>query len=190
MRKDYEIHETLQDIWCIRYRQRKTCAYLLKTAPGAILIDSGPDEDAAGIMTALQTARVGLSSIRALVITHWHSNQTAGIHTLINRSKCPLFYAKVHESYILSRSQGRNCTNNVKTKPTDEPPAVTRNISSGMEISSKLTVVQTPDHANDRVILISSATNALFADDLSMLNKQLSPSWILPRTGTPFQSGG
>ena len=190
MRKNYEIHETLQDIWCIQYRQRNTCAYLLKTDPGAILIDSGPDEDAAGIMTALQIARVGLSSIRALVITHWHSNQTAGVHTLINRTKCPLFYAKVHESYILSRRQGRNWINSVKTKPTDELPAVTRNISSGMEISSKLKVVQTPDHANDRVILISSATNALFADDLSLVNKQFSPSWILPRAGTPFQSDG
>ena len=190
MRKNYEIHETLQDIWCIRHRQRKTCAYLLKTSPGAVLVDSGPDEDAAGIMTALQIARVGLSSVRALVITHWHSYQTAGIRTLINRSKCPLLYAKVHESYILPRSQGRNGINNGKTKPNDERPAVTRNVSSGMEISSKLKVVQTPDHANDRVILISSATNALFADDLSLVNKQFSPSWILPRAGTPFQSDG
>ena len=91
--RSFETFEVVRGVWCVRHRRRRSCADIVKTSPGAVLIDAGPDPSAHGIMMGLQEARVGFSSVRALVLTYWHSDHTAGARAFAARAKTPILYA-------------------------------------------------------------------------------------------------
>jgi hypothetical protein len=51
----------------VRRGPRWHAAYILKTSPGAVLVDTGPEASGASVMQGFQKARVGLRSVRAIL---------------------------------------------------------------------------------------------------------------------------
>lgn len=81
-----EIAEAAKGIWSVRRRGSSRAAFIVKTHPGAVLIDAGPEPSGASVMLAFQKARVGLRSIRAILLTSADPEASAGARALRERS--------------------------------------------------------------------------------------------------------
>ena len=99
---DSQIFEAIPGIWCVRLNG--TCAYLVKLLPGGGLVDTGPDPTGASVMYMLQKARVGLRSLRAILLTHADYDASAGAARLGERSEAPL-YASSPQTKLLRQER-------------------------------------------------------------------------------------
>ncbi len=81
-----EIKEVAPGVWSVRRGPKGYAAYVVKTSPGAVLIDTGPDRTGAPVMQACQAARVGLRSVRAILLTSPDPEASAGAPAL--RERC------------------------------------------------------------------------------------------------------
>jgi glyoxylase-like metal-dependent hydrolase (beta-lactamase superfamily II) len=81
-----EIAEVAGGIWSVRGGPRWRPAYIVKTSPGAVLIDTGPEPSGATVMQAFQKARVGLRSVRAILLTSSDPDAVAAARAL--RERC------------------------------------------------------------------------------------------------------
>lgn len=81
-----EIEEVVSGIWSVRRGPRWHRAYIVKCSPGAILIDTGPEPSGASVMLAFQKARVGLRSVRAILLTSGDASAASGTEAL--RERC------------------------------------------------------------------------------------------------------
>ena len=97
---DYEIEELFRGTWRIQHRDGLSRAYVVRTYPGALVIDTGPLSSAGGLMAGLQAARVGLSSVRAVLLTGPEAGQTAGASRFLARSGAAAYCSPGHLSSI------------------------------------------------------------------------------------------
>ncbi|HXV63065.1 MAG TPA: hypothetical protein VEK15_20360 [Vicinamibacteria bacterium] len=84
-----DIYEARRGIWCVRKRGR--AAYFVKTSPGAVFVDPGLDPSGSDMMMGLQRARVGLSSIRAILLTSGRVEAIGAAIALQRRSRAKAF---------------------------------------------------------------------------------------------------
>lgn len=197
--------EVLPGIWCVYHHPTKSCSYIVKTDPGAILIDAGPDPSGASIMMGLQQARVGLSSLRALVLTHWHFDQSAGAAALSKRSGTNVLYAEA-EAPFLSGAREPSFWDRVRGR-TAPAVAAERFVSDGAVIEGRLEVLETPGHTDGHLSFYLAEVRALIAGDaltvrsgqlrlttenerarasaLRCLNRDV--GWVLPAHGSPLR---
>ncbi|HSF15333.1 MAG TPA: MBL fold metallo-hydrolase [Vicinamibacteria bacterium] len=84
-----DIYEASRGIWCVGKRGR--AAYIVKTSPGAVFVDPGLDPSGADMMMGLQRARVGLSSIRAILLTSGRVEARSAAIALQRRSRAKAF---------------------------------------------------------------------------------------------------
>jgi glyoxylase-like metal-dependent hydrolase (beta-lactamase superfamily II) len=75
------ITELVAGIWAVQRGPRFRAAYIIRTSPGAVLIDTGPEASGAAIMQGFQKARVGLRSVRAILLTSADPDATAAAPT-------------------------------------------------------------------------------------------------------------
>ncbi len=80
------ITELVAGIWSVQRGPRFRAAYIIRTSPGAVLIDTGPEASGAAIMQGFQKARVGLRSVRAILLTSADPDAAAAAPTL--RERC------------------------------------------------------------------------------------------------------
>jgi glyoxylase-like metal-dependent hydrolase (beta-lactamase superfamily II) len=80
-----EIVEVSGGIWSVRRGPRWRAAYIVRTSPGAVLIDTGPEPSGATVMQAFQEARVGLRSVRAILLTSSDADAAAAAPALRDR---------------------------------------------------------------------------------------------------------
>jgi len=81
-----EIAEVAPGIWSVRRGPRWRAAYIIRTSPGAVLVDTGPEPSGASVMQAFQKARVGLRSVRAILLTSADPEASAAAPAL--RERC------------------------------------------------------------------------------------------------------
>lgn len=93
--------EVTPGIW--RVQEHGVSSYIVKLSPGAVLVDTGPDASGRAIMMGLQSARVGLSSLRAILLTSLEPEAAGGLETLRKRSGAPAFAPGPFGSLRLAR---------------------------------------------------------------------------------------
>jgi len=81
-----EIAEVVPGIWSVRRGSRWHAAYIVRMSPGAVLVDTGPEASGASVMQGFQRARVGLRSVRAILLTSADSAAASAVSTL--RERC------------------------------------------------------------------------------------------------------
>lgn len=137
LRAKLDVSEVAPGIWRVRRGSRGSAVYVVKMSPGAVLVDAGPDEKGADVMSGLQVARVGLNSIRAILLTHSHRHAAAGARALRERSG-----AKV-----------------LGSTPSGEP------LVSGTVVEKHFEILATPGHTTSHVSFLFRPTRTLFAGD-------------------------
>jgi glyoxylase-like metal-dependent hydrolase (beta-lactamase superfamily II) len=89
-----EIAEVAGGIWSVRRGPRWRPAYIVKMSPGAVLIDTGPEPSGASVMQAFQKARVGMRSVRAILLTSADRDAAAAALTLRERCGAPVLASR------------------------------------------------------------------------------------------------
>ena len=159
----FDIFEPLPGIWCVQHRPSKSTAYIIKTFPGAVLIDTGPDASAASVMMGLQGARVGLSSVRLLALTHWHFDQSAGAATLNKRSGTRVRYAEAEASFLTGQREARFWAR--QRHPKVSPITADGFVTDGEKLEGGLEAIATPGHTDGHVAYYLETRGILFAGD-------------------------
>jgi len=168
--RSIEIFEPVSGIWCVRHRPTRSCAYIVKTSPGALVIDTGPDRSASGLMMGLQGARVGLSSVHALVLTDVHADRAEGAAAFHERSGTKVYYSRTATGVTYL--------------------SVERFIGDGDLIEGRLEVLATPGPTPGHLSYYLRSHGALFHGDSSpsaaakRAHSEL--EWLLPGRGRPL----
>jgi glyoxylase-like metal-dependent hydrolase (beta-lactamase superfamily II) len=81
-----EIAEVEPGVWSVRRGPLGHPAYIVKTSPGAVLIDTGAEPAGASVMLGFQRARVGLRSVRVILLTSADPGAAAAAPAL--RERC------------------------------------------------------------------------------------------------------
>ncbi len=148
-----EIAEIVPGIWSVRRGPRSHAAYIIKTSPGAVLVDTGPEASGASVMQGFQKARVGLRSVRAILLTSGDAGAAAAASAL--RERCGT-------RVLCSREQA----------PRLLPFEVDGPIEVGDVVEERFEVVESPG-ANDeagRLAFLFRPSGALFVGDGVVLN--------------------
>jgi glyoxylase-like metal-dependent hydrolase (beta-lactamase superfamily II) len=98
-----EVIEVAPGIWRVRRGRGGSAVYIVQMSPGAVLVDAGPDETGVDVMHGLQAARVGLNSIRAILLTHSHPHAASGARVLQERSGARLVQASSEPGPTIER---------------------------------------------------------------------------------------
>jgi glyoxylase-like metal-dependent hydrolase (beta-lactamase superfamily II) len=144
-----EIKEVAPGIWSVRRGPLWHAAYIVKTSPGAVLVDTGPEASGASVMQAFQTARVGLRSVRAILLTSAGPEAAAGAPAL--RERCGT-------RVLCSREQA----------PRLQPFEVDGRIEVGEVVEERFEVVEAPDKTRrtaGRLAFRFRPSGALFVGD-------------------------
>jgi len=171
----FDVFEVLRGLWCVRYPRSESCAYIIKTSPGAIVVDTGPAPSADGMMAGLQRARVGLTSIRALVLTDAHLEQSGGAQALRVRSGARLMCDPRSAAAL------------------DPPPSDDGNVglspdqilTPGDSLEGCLAVSRPPGGTNAPAWFYLSRDRALFTGRSEAQPDIYEADWILPARGAP-----
>ena len=144
-----DIAEVAPGIWSVRRGPLWHAAYIVKTSPGAVLVDTGPESSGASVMQAFQRARVGLRSVRAILLTSADPEAAAGAPAL--RERCGT-------RVLCSREQA----------PRLQPFEVDGRIEVGDVVEERFEVVEAPDETGwtaGRLAFRFRPSGALFVGD-------------------------
>ncbi|MGH9392061.1 MAG: MBL fold metallo-hydrolase [Vicinamibacteria bacterium] len=150
-----EIAEVAPGIWSVHRGPLWHAAYIVKTSfPGAVLVDTGPEPSGASVMQAFQKARVGLRSVRAILLTSADPEASAAASVL--RERCGT-------RVLCSREQA----------PRLQPFEVDGRIEVGEVVEERFEVVEAPDKTgktSGRLAFRFRPSGALFVGDGVVLN--------------------
>src|SRR5438046_1697339 len=102
-----EVRRVSDSIICVRRVSYLTCSYIVKTAQGLVLVDAGMDSDGADVEAGLKFLQATHRDVRAILLTHWHNDHTAGAQAIHERSNAPVFYHRGDEPYYTGRAGAR-----------------------------------------------------------------------------------
>jgi glyoxylase-like metal-dependent hydrolase (beta-lactamase superfamily II) len=151
---ELEIEEVASGIWSVRRGRRWHRAYIVKTSPGAILIDTGPEPSGASVMQAFQRARVGLRSVRAILLTSGDASAAGGAPVL--RERCGT-------RVLSSREEARRLF----------PFEVDGQLEVGDVVEERFEVLKPPEASTEaagRLAFLFRPSGALFVGDGIVLN--------------------
>jgi glyoxylase-like metal-dependent hydrolase (beta-lactamase superfamily II) len=148
-----EISEVVPGIWSVRRGPRWHAAYIVRTSPGAVLVDTGPEASGASVMQGFQKARVGLRSVRAILLTSAGPAAAAAASTL--RERCGT-------RVLCSREQAARLL----------PFEVDGHIGVGDVVEERFEVVVPPGGSDEtgRIAFLFRPSGALFVGDAVVLS--------------------
>ena len=185
-----EVFRVGDGIWCVRRPSRRVCSYVVETDPGAVVVDAGMLDSGADPMMALQRARVGLASVRGIILTHGHAEHAAGAAALKARSGCPLFYSAAEASRMSDPRVPRGVTGWIARRLPEEgalsvvssliEPVPPRPVEAdhhpvdGELLLDAFRVISTPGHTQGHLAFFHEPSGALFCGDaLSVVGGEL-----------------
>ncbi|MGH8527679.1 MAG: MBL fold metallo-hydrolase, partial [Gammaproteobacteria bacterium] len=87
-----EIRHVSESIICMRRASYLTCSYLIRTADGLVLVDAGMDSDGADVHAGLRELRASATDVRAILLTHWHNDHSAGAQAIHQLTGAAVYY--------------------------------------------------------------------------------------------------
>ncbi len=149
-----------------------TNTYVVAAAEGAYVIDPGPDD--AGHLDAVREAASAHGEIAGVLLTHSHSDHTAGARTL----RAPIIWGAISqgdETHALAAAAGGPAlASEFRTVPTSSADAPTR--------VGPFSVIPTPGHAADHVCFTWG--RVCFCGDLVVLEPDEARVAVLKAAGT------
>jgi glyoxylase-like metal-dependent hydrolase (beta-lactamase superfamily II) len=156
------IFEAMTDVWCVR--RGDAAAYVVKLSPGAVLIDAGPDPSGRDVMMGLQSARVGLASVRAILLTHAHPHAAAGARALAERSGAPLYASRL-ESRRLDRPESPGWLARWRGARSRPALSVDVELEGSERIFERFVALATPGPTEGHLAFYDEVAGVLFAGD-------------------------
>lgn len=99
-----EVRRVSDSITCLRRASYLTCSYLVRRADGLVLIDAGMDSDGGDVRAGLAALRARPSDLRAILLTHWHNDHSAGAHAIHALTGAPVYYHRGDEPQFTGKA--------------------------------------------------------------------------------------
>jgi glyoxylase-like metal-dependent hydrolase (beta-lactamase superfamily II) len=178
---DLELVRVSDAIVCLRRRSYLTCSYLVRTAAGLVLVDAGMSSEARDVEGALRFVAAEFDEVRAILLTHWHSDHSAGAARTALQSGASVYHHALEAEYLAAPARPRRWSERLsavipewgpfviaKGLLNDGPPCAVRAthlVEDGQLLLGEFVVVHTPGHTPGHVSYWHRPSAALFAGD-------------------------
>ena len=178
---DTQIIQLSESIYCLRRPSYVTCSYMVITPNGVVLVDAGMDSTGRDVHSGLRHIGRSATSIRAILLTHWHNDHSAGASEIYRESRAPVYYHAADEPFLTRRTAKLGLQGWLsdlfpefgifvlfKGLLGNAPPRAIKAanfVSDGQEILSHFLVIETPGHTAGHVSYYYEPEKALFAGD-------------------------
>lgn len=185
-----EIRRVSDSITCIRRVSYLTCSYMVRTSGGLVLIDAGMDSDGADVQAGLNHLHAQPSDVRAILLTHWHNDHTAGAQWIHERSGAPVYYHRGDVDYFTGAAGSTGLrrwlsdqipeigvmvlAKGLLGESTPRPVSAQVYVNDGDVILDDFEVIATPGHTDGHVSFFYRPERALFAGDaLAVIDRRI-----------------
>jgi glyoxylase-like metal-dependent hydrolase (beta-lactamase superfamily II) len=168
-------------IWCFRRPSYFACSYLVSVEDGVVAIDVGMDSNATDFLSGLESLKITPARLRAILLTHWHNDHSAGAGFLQRQFGVPVYYAANEEPFLTRKTASRGLRAWLGKRIPEEgilvllrglleeaaPAEVTANhvVTDGEIIEGAFRALATPGHTDGHVAYLHEPTRALFCGD-------------------------
>ncbi len=175
-------------IHCIYTPSYLNCTYLIQTKEGVILIDTGMQSDASDTKMAFKKLEIPLTSLKAILLTHWHNDHSAGTAELKALTGC-VTYCHRNEAHYFERKQSSRIRRLADYIPEygilvlfkgligDTVPRqvkIDQLVDDGDVIWDRFEVILTPGHTEGHISFYDKQSKLLFAgDSLAVVHQKL-----------------
>lgn len=186
-----------EDTYCLYTPSYYNCTYLIHRNDEIIFIDTGMNSDALDVKIALRNLKLDHSKIKAVLLTHWHNDHSAGTSVVKELSQCTV-YAHSKELPYFQKKQSNPFRRLADYIPEwgifvlfkgligDTVPKkvkVDRIVQNGDIVLGDFEVIETPGHTSGHVAYYDIRTKTLFAgDSLAVIDGRLR---LMARPVTP-----
>lgn len=176
-----EVRRVSDSITCLRRASYFTCSYIVRTRHGLIVIDAGMDSQGADIHAGLAELNASGSDVRAILLTHWHNDHSAGAQAIQAASRAPVYYHKSDEPYFSGTAGATGLRKWLSDRipeagvmvlfkgllgeSTPNPVAAQHFVQDGEVLFDDFDVIATPGHTTGHVSYFYRPERALFAGD-------------------------
>jgi glyoxylase-like metal-dependent hydrolase (beta-lactamase superfamily II) len=182
--------KVLDGVYCIMRRSYFTCSYLVLDGDAVIAIDAGMKSTGADVMAALEEIGRPVTAVRAILLTHWHNDHSAGAAELAERSGAEVFFHSLEAPWFARATAASGIRARIagmipETGPLvlvhgllengpDRAVAATRHVQDGDVVAARFEVISTPGHTPGHVSFLDRTRRILFAGDaLAVIRGQL-----------------
>ena len=102
-----EVRRLSPAILCLRRASYLTCSYMVHHDDGITLIDAGMSSNGADVRAGLDYLGAEPRDIRAILLTHWHNDHSAGAHAAHELSAAPVYYHTADEAFFTGKTGAR-----------------------------------------------------------------------------------
>lgn len=193
-RKIIQINE---DTYCLYTPSYYNCTYLIHRNNEIVFIDTGMNSEALDVKMALKELDLDASIIKAVLLTHWHNDHSAGTAVVKQLSQCKIFAHKNELAYFQKKQSNpvRRLADYIpewgafvlfKGLIGDTVPRkveIDETVQDGDIVLNDFEVIETPGHTNGHVAYYDKRTKVLFAgDSLAVIDGRLR---LMARPVTP-----
>lgn len=162
-------------------------------------MDVGMDSNADDFLQGLKTVGIGPDRLKAILLTHWHNDHSAGAAFLQRKFGARVYYARDEEPFLTRETATSGLRGWLGKHVPEEgvlvllrglleeaaPEAVTanHNVADGEIVEGGFRVLSTPGHTTGHVAYIHEPTRILFCGDaLAVVGEKLR---LMARPVTP-----
>ncbi len=152
-----------------------SAAYVIETADGLILVDSGLDDDAGPLRSQMAELGLDWKEVRAILLTHAHGDHTGGAESLRSATGAKV-YAGAGDAEVLRAGQPREAFFSTFYMPdhTTHPTTVDVALAGGETIAMgdvRIEAIAAPGHTPGSFcyLLHRGGLRVLFAGDVIMM---------------------
>lgn len=178
-----KVFEVCDGVFCVMRKSYFTCSYLVARAAsdGLVAVDAGMKSHGNDILAAIGSLGRSPRDVKAILLTHWHNDHSAGASELAELSGADVYYSATEADHLTRRAafkglRGRLSSRVPETGPLvllkgllgnapQEPVTATRFISDGETVLGEFEVIATPGHTSGHVSYYHGTTQTLFAGD-------------------------
>jgi glyoxylase-like metal-dependent hydrolase (beta-lactamase superfamily II) len=102
-----EVRRLSPSIICLRRASYLTCSYIVQHNGGLVLVDAGMSSDGADVRAGLEFLGAQPRDIRAILLTHWHNDHSAGAQAAHSLSSAPVYYHSADEAFFTRKTGAR-----------------------------------------------------------------------------------
>src|SRR3954470_11789022 len=76
------VFQVCDRVYCVMRKSYFTCSYLVTMPDGLVAVDAGMRSHGNDILAAIRHLGRSPAEVKAVVLTHWHNDHSAGAHEL------------------------------------------------------------------------------------------------------------
>ncbi len=184
MRKSHfkvQVIPVTEGVWCFRRPSYFACSYLVCADEGVFAVDVGMNSDAEDFAQGLNELGIAPNRLKAIFLTHWHNDHSAGAASLKRRFGVRVYYHGGDRLSFTRQTASRGIRSWLGRHVPEEgilvllrglleeaaPEAVLADhlVADGEIIEKEFRVLATPGHTSGHVAYMHEPTRTLFCGD-------------------------